>query len=424
MEYYNQTRENGLFDYAILTIISKCSLFPKDFIYGSIIIFLNYIYKTYLNKIYRLIKKEYILIIIQLLNYFNVLDIKGKGFAIYLFLTFIYVEKLLSKMKLGTQLVVTNFIINEISSESNYLSKNFQTGNAVELFLIQSLYLLNTISLIGKIKKKKLSYLMISLGFLPLYIIMKNFFYLWYHFVQCLYLFFTPNTVYFFIYWSIVLFCFQFINDSFQKLDLMKTVKRKIYHFLAFIILVPGIKYMDKDILKLILMIVSYLFIVFEFFRNLEFLKDYPFIQNINTFMSENIDDRDDNKFVVTHIFLMTGLVSSLYYDNQENNAFNYLSIIVLGIGDALSSICGVYFGKRRIYPLTFRTLEGSLGGYICSVILYYIFKGSINKSELIQFILIFYYEGYTLEIDNLFLPLLSNNLFLNSNLIKQKILK
>ena len=89
-----------------------------------------------------------------------------------------------------------------------------------------------------------------------------------------------------------------------------------------------------------------------------------------------------------------------------------------------MSSICVVYFGKRRIYPLTARTLEGSLGGYISSIFLYYIFKGSINKNELIQFILVFLYEGYTLEIDNLFLPLLSNNLFLNANLIKQKIMK
>ena len=43
---------------------------------------------------------------------------------------------------------------------------------------------------------------------------------------------------------------------------------------------------------------------------------------------------------------------------------------------------------------------------------------------ELIKFIIIFFYEGYTLEVDNLFLPLLSNNLFLNWDLIKQNILK
>ena len=360
---------------------------------------------------------------IQYFYYFNIIDITGQGFAAYLFLIFIYVEKLLIKMKLGTQLVITDFLINEISYNGKYLTNNYSTGNAVEFFLIQSIFLINTISLIGKRNSKILNYIIICLGILPFYIIIIHFNYLWNNFIQCLYLFFNTNTIHFLIYWSILLFCFIFINNSFQKLDLKKTVKRKIYHFLAFAILVPGIKYMEKDILKLILMIVSYFFIVFEFLRNSIFLKDNTFIKEINIFMDENIDDRDDNKFVVTHIFLMTGLISSLYYDNHNNFAFNYLSIIVLGIGDAMSSICGVYFGKTKIYPLTLRTLEGSIGGFSSSVFLYYLFKGSINKSELIQFLLIFLYEGYTLEIDNLFLPLMSNNLFLNSDLINRNIM-
>ena len=423
MQYFNETRENGLFDYSILTIIKKCSLFPKDFIYSSLIIILRYIFKTFFKKIYYLIPKEYLLIIIQYFYYFNIVDITGQGFAAYLFLIFIYVEKLLIKMKLGTQLVITDFLINEISYNGKYLTNNYSTGNAVEFFLIQSIFLINTISLIGKKNNKILNYIIICLGILPFYIIIIHFNYLWNNFIQCLYLFFNTNTIHFLIYWSILLFCFIFINNSFQKLDLKKTVKRKIYHFLAFAILVPGIKYMEKDILKLILMIVSYFFIVFEFLRNSIFLKDNTFIKEINIFMDENIDDRDDNKFVVTHIFLMTGLISSLYYDNHNNFAFNYLSIIVLGIGDAMSSICGVYFGKTKIYPLTLRTLEGSIGGFSSSVFLYYLFKGSINKSELIQFLLVFLYEGYTLEIDNLFLPLMSNNLFLNSDLINRNIM-
>ena len=423
MQYFNETRENGLFDYSILTIIKKCSLFPKDFIYSSLIIILRYIFKTFFKKIHDSIPKEYLLIIIQYFYYFNILDITGKGFAVYLFLIFIYVEKLLIKMKLGTQLVITDFLINEISYNGKYLTNNYSTGNAVEFFLIQSIFLINTISLIGKRNNKILNYIIICLGILPFYIIIIHFNYLWNNFIQCLFLFFNTNTIHFLIYWSILLFCFIFINNSFQKLDLKKTVKRKIYHFLAFAILVPGIKYMEKDILKLILMIVSYFFIVFEFLRNSIFLKDNTFIKEINIFMDENIDDRDDNKFVVTHIFLMTGLISSLYYDNHNNFAFNYLSIIVLGIGDAMSSICGVYFGKTKIYPLTLRTLEGSIGGFSSSVFLYYLFKGSINKSELIQFLLIFLYEGYTLEIDNLFLPLMSNNLFLNSDLINRNIM-
>ena len=424
MEYLNQIRENGLFDFILITAVSKSSLFPKDFIYGSLIILMRYLCEIHFKKIYNIINKECVLILIQFLNYFNIIDIKGKGFVLFFILVYIYVEKLLVKMKLGTLLVVTNFIVNEISYQGQYLSNDFPTGNAVEFFMIHSLYFLNTISLIENQKQNKFNYLMIILGFLPLYIIIKNFFYLWDHFVQCLYFFFGTKTLYFFFYWSFILFCFSYINNSFQKLDLRQTVKRKIYHFLAFIILVPGIKYLDKSILKLILMIVSYLFVVFEFIRNFKFIKDFSLVKNINSFMIENIDYRDDDKFIVTHIFLMTGLISSLYYDNQGNDTFNYLSIIVLGIGDAMSAICGVYFGKTRIYALNARTLEGSFGGLSSSLISYYVFNGSINMDELIKFIIIFFYEGYTLEVDNLFLPLLSNNLFLNWDLIKQKILK
>ena len=424
MEYFNQIRENGLFDFILITAVSKSSLFPKDFIYGSLIILMRYLCEIHFKKIYNIINKECVLILIQFLNYFNIIDIKGKGFVLFFILVYIYVEKLLVKMKLGTLLVVTNFIVNEISYQGQYLSNDFPTGNAVEFFMIHSLYFLNTISLIENQKQNKFNYLMIILCFLPLYIIIKNFFYLWDHFVQCLYFFFGTKTLYFFFYWSFILFCFSYINNGFQKLDLRQTVKRKIYHFLAFIILVPGIKYLDKSILKLILMIVSYLFVVFEFIRNFKFIKDFSLVKNINSFMIENIDYRDDDKFIVTHIFLMTGLISSLYYDNQGNDTFNYLSIIVLGIGDAMSAICGVYFGKTRIYALNARTLEGSYGGLSSSLISYYFFNGSINMDELIKFIIIFFYEGYTLEVDNLFLPLLSNNLFLNWDLIKQKILK
>ena len=424
MEYLNQIRENGLFDFILITAVSKSFLFPKDFIYGSLIILMRYLCEIHFKKIYNIINKECVLILIQFLNYFNIIDIKGKGFVLFFILVYIYVEKLLVKMKLGTLLVVTNFIVNEISYQGQYLSNDFPTGNAVEFFMIHSLYFLNTISLIENQKQNKFNYLMIILGFLPLYIIIKNFFYLWDHFVQCLYFFFGTKTLYFFFYWSFILFCFSYVNNGFQKLDLRQTVKRKIYHFLAFIILVPGIKYLDKSILKLILMIVSYLFVVFEFIRNFKFIKDFSLVKNINSFMIENIDYRDDDKFIVTHIFLMTGLISSLYYDNQGNDTFNYLSIIVLGIGDAMSAICGVYFGKTRIYALNARTLEGSFGGLSSSLISYYFFNGSINMDELIKFIIIFFYEGYTLEVDNLFLPLLSNNLFLNWDLIKQKILK
>ena len=90
-----------------------------------------------------------------------------------------------------------------------------------------------------------------------------------------------------------------------------------------------------------------------------------------------------------------------------------------------MCSICGISFGKNRIYSLNNRTLEGSMGGLISTIIAYMILKGNfINIEEFINFFLIFLYEGYTLEIDNLVLPLFANNLFINSDLMKNKIYK
>jgi len=427
MNYLNQIRENGLFDYIIITSLSTFSLSSKELIFGLLISILNYIYNIFIpQKINNYVNKEYIAIIIKILYYFNIIKNSNINKLILLFLIFLYLCKLLTKIKLGSKLLISNFILNEIKNEGKYLSENFITGNAVEFFIIESLFLSNTILLIMKNDKNLLDYFFIVLGNLPLYSILKNFFYLWHHFVQCLYIFFCTKTILFFFYWFFILECFFYLNNYYiPKIYLKKIIKRKIYHFLGFIVLVPGIMLLDKTILKLILMIVSYIFIVVEILRNMNKINEFTAIQNLNNFMLKSIDERDDGNFIITHTFLMTGLISSLYYDDNKNQIFNYLSVIVLCIGDSMCSICGVLFGKNKIYSLNDRTLEGTLGGLISSSIIYMILKGSIiNRQEFIQFIFIFLYEGYTLEIDNLVLPLFANNLFLKYNLIENHLIK
>ena len=373
-------------------------------------------------------KKEYILIIIKYFIYFHFNPFSNNNIILLIlkFLIFQYLDHLLIKIELGSKLLLSNFIYKEIVHEGKYLSLDFTTGNAVELFLIESLFFSNTIILILNNEKNILDYLMIILGFLPFYLIIKNFFYLWYHFVQCLYLFFFTKTIFFFFYWIFILAIFSFINNKYiQNSHLKKIIKRKLYHFLGFVILVPGIMFLEKKILKLILMIVSYLFIILEIIRNLVIFNKYSIFQNINNFMIKNIDERDDNCFIVTYLFLMTGMISSLYLNNKSNDILNYLSIIILSIGDSMCSICGISFGKNKIYSMNNRTLEGSIGGLISSIIIYMLVNRSfISFKEFIQFILIFLYEGYTLEIDNLVLPLFANNLFINSDLIKYNIYK
>ena len=428
MKYINLIRKKGFLDFVIITIISSGSLFSKQLFYGLIITILKIIYIKFMPKKLDdfFLNKEYILIIINILNYFHIINNSNDSILIFIFLIFLYLDKLLVKLQLGSKLIISNFILKEIIYEGKYLSENFITGNAVEYFIINSLFLLNTFQLITKTGKHIIDLLMIIIGFLPLYSIILHFFYLWYHFTQCLYFFFCTKTIFFFFYWFFVLIIFFKINNIYiPQLSIKKIIKRKIYHFLAFAIIVPGIIFIDRLILKLLLMIVSYLFIVLEIIRNINILNKCTVIHNINDFMNINIDERDDNVFIVTHIFLMTGLISSLYYDFKNNNSFSYLSTIILSIGDSMCCIFGVYFGKNKIYSMNNRTLEGSLGGYASSIIIYMILKGSmVNAQEIFKFLLIFIYEGYTLEIDNLVLPLFANNLFVNYDLLKYNICK
>jgi dolichol kinase len=396
-------------------------------LFSLIILVINYIYRRIISKkIDNYIAKEYILILVKIIHYFH---ITKNNYSIILLqlLIFIYLDKLLIKVEYGSKLIVSNFILKEITYAGKYLSQDYKVGNAVEFFIIESLFLFNTITIITKYQKNIIDYIMIMIGLLPLYIIMKNFLYLWHYFIQCVYIFFCTKTVYFFIYWFIIMGLFFYFNSTFiPKLYLKKIIKRKIYHFLGLIVLVPGIMFLDRNVFKLILMIISYLFIVVEIIRNIEIVREYSVFQNLNNFMQKSIDERDDSGFIITHIFLMTGLVSSLYYDDNgfmNNNSLSYLSVIVLGIGDAMCSICGVSFGRNKIYSLNDRTLEGTLGGLISSIVFYMmLYRNIIGIKVFIQFALVFLYEGFTLEIDNLVLPLFANNLFLNFDLIKNKI--
>ena len=179
MKYLNLIRKNGLLDFCIITILSTCSLYSNELIFGLLIIIFNYIYNRYISeKINRYISKEYILIIIKVLYNFHIINTSNNNIIILLFLLFIYLDKLLIKVELGSKLIISNYILKEIIYEGKYLSLNFSAGNAVELFIIESLLLFNTISLVGKYQKNIIDYIMIIVGLLPLYIILKNFFYL------------------------------------------------------------------------------------------------------------------------------------------------------------------------------------------------------------------------------------------------------
>ena len=77
-------------------------------------------------------------------------------------------------------------------------------------------------------------------------------------------------------------------------------------------------------------------------------------------------------------------------------------------------------FGCNRIYSGTNKTLEGTLGGIFSSLlavfligITYEFYNIEVYLTFFLTLVIGFFYEGITLEIDNLFLPLFCYKLFL-----------
>ena len=232
--------------------------------------------------------------------------------------------------------------------------------------------------------------------------------------LKLLTLFFQIKTFLTVISWIIILLLFFIIDLYFLiHLNIKLIIRRKFFHFLACLIYFPGIYLIPKETFKCIILIVIYIFIIFEIIRNLPYLR-IKYIESISNYLKLNIDKRDDNDIILTHILLLTGISSSIFY-NFNNQIYNYLGILILGIGDSMCSICGILLGKNKIYYPSNKTLEGTLGGLFTSCFVFYLINGKIiSYKELFFMVIIFIYEGFTFEIDNLVLPLFSNYLFLN----------
>lgn len=215
-------------------------------------------------------------------------------------------------------------------------------------------------------------------------------------------------------YWVVCLIIFFPLNSNFlAKLNVKLIIKRKFYHFLACIIFIPGIYFLERETFQTICLIIIYLFIGVELIRNEKGIQDVGMIKSLNRFMKENIDARDDTKLIMTHIFLLIGVSSSLFY-NFSSVSYYAIGVLVLGIGDSMCSIGGIMLGKTKIYPLNNRTLEGTISGLASTLIAFtLITKETFSFRVLLNFFFVFVYEGLTTQIDNLVLPLLANNIFL-----------
>lgn len=214
------------------------------------------------------------------------------------------------------------------------------------------------------------------------------------------------------LYWISIIILGVFIIEQFKGKSI---IKRKLFHFLSLLIFIPGFIYVEKDYMLSICVIVACSFLIIEVIRcylpnRLNFISKY---------LIKNIDNRDSSSFILSHTFLLIGcfityLLNSL--ENKNSIIMTYAGLLLMGLGDSFASIIGTSLGKIKIFPPTSRTLEGTIAGWAFSIIgfmllifLYDIalFRDYIFLTRLIiTLLLVMIYEGYTLQIDNLVLPL------------------
>jgi len=189
-----------------------------------------------------------------------------------------------------------------------------------------------------------------------------------------------------------------------------KIIVRKAFHIITFMF-IPGC------LLRPHFMSASYagafsLFILAECIR-LEF-RETKFGKMLNNGMRRFTDDRDSGTLILTHSYLLFGCAIPLWLGFREK-FISLLGILVLGMGDTMASLTGIYWGSHR-WPGKKKTFEGTIGA-ILSMFLFGYLMSHFVYVKLVPFIIsticVCILEALTFQVDNLSLPLLYVALYL-----------
>ena len=212
---------------------------------------------------------------------------------------------------------------------------------------------------------------------------------------------------------------------------------RKVYHFYAVGLFAPGVLY-HPSLLQIAMACVLPVFLLLEVIRVEELP---PLAQPIATFLATFLDSRDAGTLILTHVYLLLGCAVPIWLDSAlppaaeealaaragsvaavARAAAPYAGLLVLGIGDAMASVVGVYAGRTR-WPRSRKTLEGSAAGVASMLLVLALLlscaQGGVPR-DLIQWAVLSgctalacVLEAATSQIDNLFLPLFFQTLLL-----------
>ncbi|MDA0524823.1 hypothetical protein [Methanococcoides alaskense] len=133
------------------------------------------------------------------------------------------------------------------------------------------------------------------------------------------------------------------------------------------------------------------LFLVAEFVKPV--LKEYSFFSYL---WREN----ESNRFALAPFLYLISILALLLLSSRLNEGICYASIIVLTMGDGLSTIFGVH--GKMCYGSSSKTVEGTLAGLIGAIIFSYPFVGYLS---IVGGLVGMYLELRSKKLDNITVP-------------------
>ncbi|XP_067666276.1 dolichol kinase-like isoform X2 [Haliotis asinina] len=228
-----------------------------------------------------------------------------------------------------------------------------------------------------------------------------------------------PKRVSLLMYWmvcSVVAAVFSLWQGSDTEGDRSNTITRKSFHLVIVAVYIPGL-IVDAQFLHLASVCAGAFLLLLEAVRVHTIP---PLGQYIDSSFKMFVDDKDEGRVILTHIYLLVGLSLPLWITSIRpiNGALlpMYSGVISLGVGDTAASVGGVLFGQHK-WPGSNKSLEGTVTCAISqvlvlgSLILTGVVSSPLSLSLVVAVILSSLFEAFTLQVDNLVLPLLTYSL-------------
>ncbi|KAL4227283.1 dolichol kinase [Mactra antiquata] len=207
--------------------------------------------------------------------------------------------------------------------------------------------------------------------------------------------------------------CSQFSSHRSETFMLL----RKYFHLAILCVYVPGLIF-APTLLYIASTVAAAVLILAEAIR---YMKIEPVGSILNDYLNVFLDEQDEGDLILTPIYLILGCSLPLWWNIKiiytQCTFTIYSGLISVGVGDAMASYIGRKYGKHK-WPGSKKSVEGTLAAFIAQLLAVTILQcfgisGAIVTMETVLCILLIsLLEAFTLQIDNLIIPIYSWMLF------------